>query len=57
MNPRGHPLWRVAQQHWLVVAGLLLLLTAVNAGLAAAAQGRQALRDTGERIEKLQVEP
>jgi hypothetical protein len=57
MNPRGHPLWRAAQQPWLVVAGLLLLLAAVNAGLAAAARGRQALRDTGESIGKLQVDP
>lgn len=57
MNPRGHPLWRVAQLHWLVVAGLLLLLTAVDAGLGAAARGRQALRDTGEGMVKLEVDP
>ncbi|HYV49193.1 MAG TPA: hypothetical protein VFA20_30240 [Myxococcaceae bacterium] len=57
MNPRGHPLWRVAQQHWLVVAGLFLLLTAVNAGLVAAARGRQALRNTGEGIVKLEADP
>jgi len=57
MNPRGHPLWGVSQQHWLLVVGLLLLLTAVNAGLGAAARGRQALRDTGEDLGKLQVDP
>lgn len=56
MNPRSHPLWRVAQQPWLVVVGLVLLLTTVNAGLALAASGRKEMRDAAE-VMQLEVCP
>lgn len=56
MNPRSHPLWRIAQKPWLVVVGLLTLLTAVNAGLGLAASGRTKMRDAAE-VMQLEVCP
>src|SRR5262245_50097589 len=51
MNPRSHPLWSVAQQPWLSLVGLLLLLTAVNAGLGLAAGGRRAMREAAPMVQ------
>src|SRR4051812_33361712 len=45
MNPRWHPLWRLAQQPWWVVVLLFIVLGALDLGLGLAAAGRKPLRD------------
>lgn len=57
MNPRRHPFWRVARLPWLAVVSILLVLASLNAGLGLAASGRAKLRETGESIVALELQP
>lgn len=57
MNPRWHPLWRIARLPAPAVLSILLVLTSVNAGLGLAAAGRAPLRRTGETIGDLELRP
>ncbi|HVE85965.1 MAG TPA: hypothetical protein VND93_24080 [Myxococcales bacterium] len=57
MNPRRHPLWRIARLPFPAVLCILLVLTAVNAGLGLAASGRAPLRRTGRHIAELALLP
>jgi len=57
MNPRWHPLWRIARMPALAVLSILLVLTAVNAGLGLASAGRAPLRRTGDSLWALELRP
>jgi hypothetical protein len=57
MNPRSHPLWRVARLPAPAVLSILLVLTAVSSGLGLASAGRAALRQTGTGLWALELRP